>query len=144
MRAGSATSTTGGTSAVPGASSTTVAQASTTSGAPSTSASTPPLQPTGLFLNAHQLSLSGTGTVPSTGHSECRTSPGATCTVRFDGTGSTVSLPARTVDASGDVSWDWSPTGLGLAVGHYGVTVVAERGGHQVTATDAQGLTVVN
>lgn len=101
-----------------------------------------PVAPTGLFLNSHELSLSGDG-VPAAGHSVCRTSPGATCVVRFVSDSGTVALGAKTVGDTGVVSWDWTPSSIGLGTGTYRVEIVATRGGHEVVVHDARDLTVV-
>ncbi len=111
---------------------------------PDTVAGDPPLAPTGLFINTHELSLTGTG-APRDGHSVCQTSPGATCEIRFlSGDRVVGSLEAEPVGDSGVVSWDWTPDGIGLTPGNHRVEVVAIRGGHEVTVTDARDLVVVD
>lgn len=111
---------------------------------PDTAVTDPPLEPTGLFLNTHELSLSGTN-APREGHSVCQTSPGATCEIRFLADGAVAgALPAAQIDSSGVVSWDWNPAESGLGTGTYEVVVVAARGGHEVTVTDARPLVVVD
>lgn len=120
-----------------------------TSTSPSGSATSPTspgadalLPPSGTFLSSHKLSLSGTG-APSNARSVCRTSPGASCWLTFSNDGRNVSFLAEKVDASGVATWDWSPTDIQLTIGHWDVTVTAERGSEQQVVEEAIGLDVV-
>ena len=115
----------------------------TTSIAP-TSSSAPaiaPDTPSGLFLNTHVLSLGGTN-APSAGQSVCKTSPGATCEIRFSNDSGTHTLAAKVAGADGIAQWSWTPADVGLTVGHWTVDIVASRGAATVTANDPLGLQI--
>lgn len=58
-------------------------------------------------------------------------------------TGTTRSLPARVVDDSGVVAWDWSPADVGLTAGHWDVRIVATLGSAREAVDEAIGLEVV-
>lgn len=104
---------------------------------------TPPEVPTGTFVNTHSLSLSGANGMPSQGVSTCRTTPGATCAIRFTQGATTVMVGPTTVDEGGNVTWNWTPTSLAMTAGQWTIEVVATRRGVSTTATDPLGLTVV-
>jgi hypothetical protein len=148
-----ATSTTSTTVSVPGSSTTTSGgtaapttepvpdTAPTTSVSDTTVPTTPPDTPTGLFLNTHTLSLSG-GAVPGDGQSVCKTTPGATCNIRFTKDGQTKELGAKVADSSGNVEWSWTPAEVGLTAGQWQVEIIAARGDYTAVAEDPLGLQV--
>ena len=49
----------------------------------------------------------------------------------------------KKVGSDGAVSWNWTPAAVGLSPGHWNVKVIAALGGHEATAHDVLGLTVV-
>lgn len=112
----------------------------TTSNAPSGPL---PDVPTGSFLSSHRLSVSGDGGLPTDARSVCHTSPGATCVIDFTMGGTTKSLAAQPVDASGTTAWDWSPSDIGLTPGHWEVRIVAENAAGRQSVDEAIGLDVV-
>lgn len=113
----------------------------TTSVSGTTVPTTPPETPTGLFLNTHTLSLNG-GAVPSGGESVCKTTPGATCNIRFTSGGVVKELGAKVAGPDGIVAWSWTPAEVGLTAGQWQVEIIAARGNYTAVADDPLGLQV--
>lgn len=116
------------------------ASTSTTT-APSIDTSVTPQTPVGTFVSNHRPNLSGSP-APNTMNSTCRTTLGAVCTISFTNGETTVSLPEKTTDANGNVSWDWKLQDINIGKGSWTVKAVAKNGSKTAESTDPIKLEV--
>lgn len=116
--------------------------APTTTPDDTTHAGPPPDTPTGTFLSTHRLSISGEG-VPAEARSVCTTSVGATCVIEFTNGQETRTLGPTEVDASGNATWNWSPSNIGLTPGEWAVRVTATNAAGSTSVDEAIGLEVL-
>lgn len=100
-----------------------------------------PIKPSGTFVSNHRPNLSGSP-APNTISSTCTTTPGSECTVEFTRNGVTKSLPKKTADSNGNVSWDWKLQDIGLTAGEWQIRAVANNGDKFVEASDSMPFMV--
>lgn len=72
----------------------------------------------------------------------CKTSPGASCEIRFTNANGTHTLDAKVTGADGIAEWSWTPAAVGLTAGHWNVEIVATRGAAAASANDPRGLQI--
>lgn len=113
----------------------------TTTTTTSVSPSTTPTDPTGTFVSNHHPNLSGSP-APNQESSTCSTTPGTKCEIRFTNGNIVKSLPAKTTDSNGNISWDWSLSDIGLTQGEWTITAIATNGNKVATTTDSMLLSV--
>jgi hypothetical protein len=94
-----------------------------------------PNVPVGTFVSNHQPNLSGYP-APSQMSSTCTTTAGAYCLIQFTQDGVIKALPEKQTDSSGNVSWYWQLSDIGLAAGDWQVSAIARNGSLTSTATD--------
>ena len=138
-------SSTGSTSAKDSSASTTnstgpTSEANTSSETTSIDSSVTPIAPSGTFVSNHRpkLSASNQGSLEST----CSTTPGATCQIEFSQSGTVKTLPAKTVDSSGNTSWTWSLQDVGITAGEWSVRAIATNGSRTSSSQDALSMVV--
>lgn len=95
--------------------------------------------PYGAFVSNHKPGQNGTG---ETEQSECITTPGATCSIKFTQNGTVRTLSAQTTDATGATFWTWDINNAGLTKGNWVVTATATIGSQSKTTTDQLKLEV--
>ena len=100
-----------------------------------------PNTPVGTFVSNHRPNLSGSP-APNTMNSTCSTTPGAKCTIQFSNGSSTLSLPEKTTDGNGNVSWDWKLQDINIGKGLWTVKAVAKNGSKTAESTDPIKLEV--
>ncbi len=106
-----------------------------------TSAGADLITPVGNFVSSHNSSISGT-IYTKYEQSVCNTTPGATCTIVFTKDNSTKSLPAKVVDSTGTVYWDWVVQDIGLTPGSWKITARATLNNQTKTADDSVQLVI--
>lgn len=74
--------------------------------------------------------------------SQCITSPGAKCYIRFTQGGRVINLPEKTADSNGAVFWEWNVKDIGLTSGKWSASAVATLNGQTKTTTDQLALEV--
>jgi hypothetical protein len=128
----SSTSTTNNADSTPNTPSQKTSSATTTPAAALTA-------PTGLFVSAHNMSLSGSNTITS----NCTTTPGATCQISFTMGGVTKYLPSKSTDSQGTAYWNnWKLQSIGLTQGTWAIQATASNGSSTQSATDPRSLVV--
>lgn len=75
-------------------------------------------------------------------NSICQTTAGATCDIQLTKSGVTKNLGSKPTDNDGVVSWDWSPSSVGLTQGPWQVTAVAILSGQTQTTQSTKILEV--
>ena len=58
--------------------------------------------------------------------SQCSTSPGATCYIKFTQGSVVRTLPEKTADSSGNIFWEWKVSDAGLTSGTWSIEAVAK------------------
>ena len=74
--------------------------------------------------------------------SQCITSPGAKCYIKFTKADVEKKLPERTTDNNGSVFWQWNVKDAGLTEGNWQVTAVASNSSRTISTTDQIPLEV--
>lgn len=97
--------------------------------------------PTGSFVSNHSPNLDG-DPAPNQMNSICRTTPGATCEIRFTKAGDTKILGPINVAANGYASWDWKLQDIGLTEGIWQIEAVARLNGKVEITRDPINLEV--
>lgn len=98
--------------------------------------------PTGTFVSNHTPNLSG-APAPNSMHSDCTTTPGATCQISFTRTdGKVKTLPTQTTDSAGAAYWSWTLQEVGLDAGSWTVEAKATLNNKAETAKDSTILEV--
>lgn len=100
-----------------------------------------PISPTGTFVSNHRPNLDGSP-APSQESSTCTTTPGAKCEISFSNGDTVKTLPVKTTDSNGNVSWDWKLQDLGLVVGEWKITATASNGNKVAMSADSILLSV--
>lgn len=112
---------------------------STSGSTPQSSTNEAPATPYGALVSNHKPGQNGTGT---TEQSECITTPGARCYIKFTQGGIVKTLPAQTLDPSGATFWTWDVKSAGLTSGSWQITAVATLNNQTKTTTDQLPLEV--
>lgn len=99
------------------------------------------IEPNGNFVSNHHPNLSGSP-APNLIQSNCNTTPGASCQIIFEKTGTIKKLPAQVVDGGGATYWTWKLQDYGITTGSWTVKAEASLNGNSKTATDALTLEV--
>jgi hypothetical protein len=94
--------------------------------------------PSGTFISIHRPSLGSS----SKEESLCRTTPGASCFIKFTKDSVIKTLPTQTADANGTVIWDWDVKQAGFDAGTWQITAVATLNGQTKTTNDPIKLEV--
>lgn len=98
--------------------------------------------PTGTFVSNHTPNLSGSP-APNKMHSDCATTPGATCQISFTrNDGRVKTLPAQNTDNAGAAYWSWTLQDVGLDTGSWTVEAKATLNNKTETAKDSTTLEV--
>jgi hypothetical protein len=105
----------------------------------STSSSLPLKAPEGSFVSNH---YPGTEDSSYDEVSNCITTPGATCYIRFTNGSSTTKLPAKITNDNGVASWSWDIEKAELTKGLWKITAVATLNGQTKSTEDQTPLTV--
>ncbi|HEY4963525.1 MAG TPA: hypothetical protein VIH90_02405 [Candidatus Saccharimonadales bacterium] len=97
------------------------------------------ITPYGSFVSNHKPGQNGSNL---TELSQCITSPGATCYIKFTQNGVVKSLPEKTADSSGSIFWEWNINDAGLTSGTWTITSIASLNGQTKSTTDQLTLQV--
>lgn len=95
--------------------------------------------PYGSFVSNHRPGQNGSNLVES---SQCVTSPGAKCYIKFTKGDIVKTLEEKSTGSDGSVFWEWNITDAGLTRGSWTITAVATLGGQEKTTTDQIPLEV--
>lgn len=95
--------------------------------------------PYGSFVSNHRPGQNGAN---MTELSQCITTPGATCYIKFTQDDVVKTLPEKTADASGSMFWEWSINDAGLTSGKWVITAIASLNGQSKSTTDQLNLEV--
>lgn len=99
------------------------------------------ITPFGNFVSNHRPNLSGSP-APNSLSSVCNTTPGASCTITFNKSGTIKSLPTKIADSNGAAYWDWKLQDIGLMSGTWKIQANASLDGQTKSASDALDLVV--
>ena len=97
------------------------------------------LAPYGSFVSNHKPGQNGSNT---TELSQCITSPGATCYIKFTQDSVVKTLPEKTADPSGSIFWEWNVNDAGLTSGTWTITAIVSLDGQTKSTTDQLTLQV--
>ena len=100
-----------------------------------------PQTPVGTFVSNHRPNIGGSP-APNMMDSTCTTTVGSYCKITFTKDSTTVSLPDKQTDASGNVSWSWKLQDIGLTEGTWSISAVATNGSKTASANDSMALVV--
>lgn len=95
--------------------------------------------PSGSFVSNHRPGQNGSDLLEA---SQCTTTPGAKCFIKFTQGDVVKTLPARGVETSGSVFWEWKINDAGLTEGKWSVTAIATLGSQTKSTTDQLTLEV--
>ncbi len=97
------------------------------------------IAPWGTFVSNHKPGKNG---APTQETSVCKTTPGATCYIKFTNGDLTRTLPTKVADNDGVVYWNWDIKDAGFSQGSWQITAIAYLNGQTATATDSLALEV--
>lgn len=97
------------------------------------------LAPYGSFVSNHKPGQNGSNMVEL---SQCTTSAGATCYIKFAQVGTAKTLPVKTADSNGFISWEWNVNDAGLTSGKWTIEAVAQLGDQTKSTTDQLSLEI--
>jgi hypothetical protein len=95
--------------------------------------------PYGSFVSNHKPGQNGSNL---TELSQCTTTPGATCYIKFTQNGVERTLPQQTVNSDGTTFWEWNINNAGLTGGQWTITAIASFNGQIKSTTDQLPLEV--
>jgi hypothetical protein len=95
--------------------------------------------PYGSFVSNHQPGQHGS---PLLEQSECNTTPGASCYIKFTQGSIVKTLTAQTIGSSGSTSWLWYVNKAGLTSGDWKISAVATLNGQTKVTQDPVALEV--
>ncbi|NDC22199.1 hypothetical protein EBZ57_02400 [bacterium] len=98
-----------------------------------TSSSSELTKPYGTLVSNHKPGQNGSDLNMQ---SQCITTPGAKCYIKFTRADVEKTLPERTTDNNGSVFWQWKIKEAGLTTGNWQVTAVANNGNKTLSTTD--------
>lgn len=101
--------------------------------------STELLSPYGALISNHRPGQNGSDLIEV---SQCITTPGASCYLKFSKDGVVKTLPLKSTDSTGSVFWQWSVKDAGLTSGNWSITAVATLGSQTKSTTDQISLEV--
>jgi len=92
-----------------------------------------PQPPSGNFVSNHEPGANGS---PEEEQSVCNVRSGVTCSLSFTKGNVTKSLNAQVASSTGSVSWDWTPSSIGLTTGSWTITATASLDGYSSSTQD--------
>jgi len=98
-----------------------------------------PLSPYGSLVSNHKPGQNGSDL---TELSQCITSPGAKCYIKFTQGSVVKTLPEKTADSSGSIFWEWNVSDAGLTSGDWTITASASLDGQTKSTSDQLNLEV--
>lgn len=109
------------------------------SSASQTNTSSALIPPFGSFVSNHYPGQNGSDNKEL---SQCNTSPGASCYIKFTQGATIRTLPVKTADQSGSIYWEWNIADANLTSGKWTIEAVATLGNKTETTTDQIKLEV--
>lgn len=95
--------------------------------------------PYGTLVSNHRPGQNGSNL---TELSQCTTTPGAKCYIKFTQADVVKTLPEKTTGTDGSIFWEWTINDAGLTSGKWSVTAIATLGGQTKSTTDQLSLEV--
>ena len=80
------------------------------------------IAPYGSFVSNHKPGQNGSNL---TELSQCITTPGATCYIKFTQNGVVKTLQGKNADSTGSIFWEWNVNDAGLTSGTWTITAIA-------------------
>lgn len=97
------------------------------------------IQPYGALVSNHQPGQNGSNLNEE---SECITTPGAYCIIKFTDGNIVKSLPQKQTNSYGIAYWYWNVGNLGLTNGNWQITAIASMSSQSISTTDKLRLEV--